>query len=102
LSSTHPDRVGCVIGLEAGAHVEPYYDLDWLHRPDGHGGEVCAAVVSGLVGPSAPEADKWEMLWHYMQSGLGVFKGDLWFYKVDGDLRPRLSEIDTSRCPMGC
>jgi pimeloyl-ACP methyl ester carboxylesterase len=100
LALSHPDRVGGVIGLEAGAHVEPYYDLDWLHRPDVHGGEVCAAIVSGLIGPYAPEAEKWETLWHYMQSGPGVFKGDLWFYKVDGDLRPRLGQIDTSRCPI--
>jgi pimeloyl-ACP methyl ester carboxylesterase len=100
LALSHPTRVGGVIGLESGAHVDPYYDLDWLHRPDVHGGEVCAAVVSGLIGPSAPEADRWETLWHYMQSGPGVFKGDLWFYKVDGDVRPRLPEIDTTLCPL--
>ena len=100
LALSHPGRVGGVIGLESGAHVDPYYDLDWLHRPDVHGGEVCAAVVSGLIGPSASEADRWETLWHYMQSGPGVFKGDLWFYKVDGDLRPRLSDIDTTICPL--
>lgn len=100
LALDHPTRVGGVIGLEAGAHVDPYYDLDWLHRPDVHGGEVCAAVVSGLVGPAAPPADRWETLWHYMQSGPGVFKGDLWFYKVDGDIRHRLPEIDTNVCPV--
>jgi pimeloyl-ACP methyl ester carboxylesterase len=100
LARSHPARVGGVIGLEAGAHVDPYYDLEWLHRPDVHGGEVCAAVVSGLISPSAPEAERWETLWHYMQSGPGVFKGDLWFYKVDGDLRPRLAEIDTTACPL--
>jgi pimeloyl-ACP methyl ester carboxylesterase len=100
LALSHPHRVGGVIGLQAGAHVDPYYDLDWLHRPDVHGGEVCAAVVSGLVGPAAPESDRWETLWHYMQSGPGVFKGDLWFYKVDGDLRTRLGGIDTRVCPL--
>jgi pimeloyl-ACP methyl ester carboxylesterase len=100
LALDHPTRVGGVIGLQAGAHVDPYYDLDWLHRPDVHGGEVCAAIVSGLVGPAAPPADRWETLWHYMQSGPGVFKGDLWFYKVDGDIRHRLPEIDTGVCPV--
>jgi pimeloyl-ACP methyl ester carboxylesterase len=99
LALDHPTRVGGVIGLQAGAHVDPYYDLDWLHRPGVHGGEVCAAIVSGLVGPAAPPADRWETLWHYMQSGPGVFKGDLWFYKVDGDIRHRL-QIDTGVCPV--
>src|SRR5262249_37851212 len=93
-------RVGGVIGLESGAHVDSYYDLDWLHRPDVHGGEVCAAVVSGLIGPSAPDADRWEPLWHYMQRGPGGVKGDLGFVKFDGDLRPRPHEIDTARCPV--
>ena len=100
LALEHPNRFGGVIGLQSGAHVEPYYDTSWLHRPDVHGGEVCAGVVSGLVGPEASDADRWETLWHYMQGGPGVFKGDLFFYKVDGDIRSRLSEIDTNLCPV--
>ncbi|MET0182798.1 MAG: alpha/beta hydrolase [Caulobacterales bacterium] len=99
LALEHPDRFGAVIGLQAGAHVDPYYDTQWLHRPDVHG-EVCAAVVSGLVGPNATEENRWETLWHYMQGGPGVFRGDLHFYKVDGDIRERISEIDTTRCPV--
>jgi pimeloyl-ACP methyl ester carboxylesterase len=100
LALEHPDRFGAVIGLQAGAHVDPYYDTQWLHRPDVHGGEVCAAVVSGLVGPAASDENRWETLWHYMQGGPGVFKGDLYFYKIDGDIRGRLAEIDTARCPV--
>lgn len=95
-----PERFRAIIGLQSGAHVDPYYDVSWLHRPDVHGGEVCAGVVSGLVGPRAPEGDRWETLWHYMQGGPGVFKGDLYFYKVDGDIRGRVAEIDTRRCPL--
>ena len=67
---------------------------DWLHRPDVHGGEVSAGVVSGLVAPTAPDNHRWETLWHYLQSGPGVFKGDLYFYKVDGDIRDRIDQID--------
>ena len=89
-----------IIGLQAGAHVDPYYDLSYLHRPDVHGGEICAAIVSGLVGPTAPEDARWETLWHYMQGGPGVFKGDLFFYQKDGDIRDRVADIDTSRCPL--
>ena len=99
LALEHADRVGAVIGLQAGGHVAPYYDTQWLHRPDVHG-EVSAAVVSGLIGPSASDANRWETLWHYMQGGPGIFKGDLHFYKVDGDIRGRLHEIDPKRCPV--
>jgi pimeloyl-ACP methyl ester carboxylesterase len=35
-----------------------------------------------------------------MQGGPGVFKGDLYFYKVDGDIRDRVDQIDTRRCPL--
>jgi len=100
LALEHPERFRAIIGLQTGAHVDPYYDLNFLHRPDVHGGEVCAAIVSGLVGPDAPDHERWETLWHYMQGGPGVFKGDLYFYKRDGDIRDRVARIDTKRCPL--
>ncbi len=100
LALEYPERFRAIIGLQAGAHVDPYYDLNWLHRPDVHGGEVCAGIVSGLIGPGSPTAHRWETLWHYMQGGPGVFKGDLHFYTKDGDIRSRVAEIDTTRCPL--
>lgn len=95
-----PERFKALIGLQSGAHVNPYYDLGWLHRPDVHGGEVCAGIVSGLIGPNASSTDRWETLWHYMQSGPGVFKGDLHFYTSEGDLRGMVQKIDTKNCPL--
>src|SRR4051812_24317683 len=100
LALEHPERFRAIIGLQAGAHVDSYYDLNFLHRPDVHGGGGGAAPVSGLGGPAAPAKERWETLWHYMQSGPGVFKGDLYFYKIDGDMRGRLGRIDTRRCPL--
>ena len=35
-----------------------------------------------------------------MQSGPGVFKGDLYFYMIDGDIRGKVGEIDIKRCPL--
>ena len=61
-----------------------------------------AAIVSGLVGPDAPDDERWETLWHYMQGGPGVFKGDLYFYKLDGDIRGRVAEIDTAAARCFC
>jgi len=101
LAHQHPDRFRALIGLESAPYAEAYYDLSWLNRPDVHGGMVCAGVVSGLVAPTAPEQGRWETLWHYMQSGPGVFKGDLYFYTTkDGDVRDKLGEIDITRCPL--
>jgi pimeloyl-ACP methyl ester carboxylesterase len=100
LAHEHPERFRALIGLESAAHTDAYYDLGWLDRPDVHGSMVCAGVVSGLVAPVAPLAERWETLWHYMQSGPGVFKGDLHFYTLDGDIRDRVDQIDTKRCPL--
>jgi pimeloyl-ACP methyl ester carboxylesterase len=101
LAHQHPERFRALIGLESAPYAEAYYDLSWLNRPDVHGGMVCAGVISGLVSPTAPARERWETLWHYMQSGPGVFKGDLYFYTTaDGDIRDRLGQIDIKRCPL--
>lgn len=100
LALRHPQRFRALIGLQASAHVDPYYDLDWLHRTDAAGGETAGGIISGLVGPASPADERWETIWHYMQGGPGVFKGDLYFYKVDGDMRDKLGGIDTRTCPL--
>jgi pimeloyl-ACP methyl ester carboxylesterase len=100
LAIEHGGEFRALIGLEAADFQQPWYDTSWLHRPDIHGGEVCAGLVSGLMAPQSPEVARWETLWHYMQGGPGVFKGDLHFYRVDGDLRDRVQRIDTKRCPL--
>ena len=100
LALDHPDRFKAVIALEGADRLEGYYDLEWLHRPDVHGGEVAAGFVSGQVAPQSPDEFRWETLWHYMQGGPGIFKGDLHFYWVDGHFDDRSAKIDTSRCPV--
>ncbi len=52
------------------------------------------------MAPQSPEAERWETLWHYMQGGPGVFRGDLHFYKTEGDLRGQLAAIDTGAIPV--
>ena len=56
--------------------------------------------MSGLIAPQSPEVRDRETLWAYKQGGPGVFKGDLYFYRVDGDLRGRVEKIDTKVCPL--
>ncbi len=100
LARAYPEEFRAAIGIEASDHQEPWYDRKWLHRPDIHGGEVCAALISGLIAPQSPEARRWETLWGYLTSGPGVFKGDLFFYRADSDYRDRVAGIDTERCPV--
>ena len=100
LAYQHPEKFRALIGLQSSAFSAPYYDLEWLHRPDVHGAEACGGAVSGLISPTSPDEHRWETLWHYMQGGPGVFKGDLFFYTADGDIRDRLEQIDPRRCPL--
>ena len=89
-----------MIALEGADRLKPYYDTEWLHRPDVNGGEVAAGFVSGQIAPQSPSEYRWETLWAYMQGGPGVFKGDLYFYWVDGHFDDRSVQIDTTRCPV--
>lgn len=100
LANKHSDTFRALIGVEGADYQKPWYDTSWLHRGDVHGGEVCAALVSGLIAPQSPDLYRHETLWQYMQSGPGVFKGDLYFYRVDSDLRGRLNDIRTEVCPL--
>jgi pimeloyl-ACP methyl ester carboxylesterase len=100
LALAHAGEFRALIGLEAADFQTPWYDTAWLNRPDVHGGEACAALVSGLIAPQSPVAAVQEVLWQYKQSGPGVFKGDLYFYRMDGDLRGLLGSVDTNVCPL--
>jgi len=100
MAEAFSDKFRAVIGVEASDYQEPWYDRDWLHRPDVHGGEVCSALISGLVAPQSPLEYRWETLWGYLASGPGVFKGDLNFYRADSDYRERVSRIDVHKCPV--
>ena len=100
LALEHCNYFKAVIALEGSDKLEPYYDLDWLYRPDIHGGLIQSAFVSSQIAPQSPDKFRHETLWHYMQGGPGIFKGDLYFYWHDGDFDDRSGLIDTSKCPV--
>jgi pimeloyl-ACP methyl ester carboxylesterase len=100
IAAEHASEFRALIGLESAGFQAPWYDTAWLNRPDVHGGEVCAALISGLIPPTAPNEYRQEILWGYKQGGPGIFAGDLYFYRVDGDLREKLAQIDTGTCPL--
>ena len=100
IAREHAARVRAVIGLEGSDHPAPWYDGSWLERTEFQRGDFCAALVSGLIAPQSPAEFRWETLWHYYQSGSGVFKGDMHFYRTDSEYRDTSSGIDTARCPV--
>src|SRR4051794_32893479 len=73
LAIDHAPEFRALIGLEAADFQAPWYDTEWLNRPDVHGGEICAALVSGLIAPQSPDAARSETLWGHKQGGPGVF-----------------------------
>ena len=100
LAAMHPTDFSGFIAIEASDFQDSWYDIDWFHRPDAHGGEMGAALVSANIAPHAPEVERWNTLWMFMQSGPGVFRGDLSFYTRDKSLTNRLHLIDTSQTPV--
>ena len=100
LARYHAAEFRSLIGLQCSDHHLPWYDSTWLNRPDIHGGEVSAAVVSGMMAPQSPQVSVLETLWMYKQGGPGVFKGDLYFYGTEGDFRDQVAAIDTTVCPI--
>lgn len=105
LALRHGAHFRAAVGLQSATHAEAgadtrLRDLGVLFRPDIHGQEAAAGTVACLIAPTAPSADKWETLWHYMQGGPAVFLGDLHYYFSEGDLRNAdLAGLD-GRCPL--
>ena len=54
LALKNPNYFRAMIALESADKLEPYYNLDWFHQPDIHGGEVQAAFVSSQVALTSP------------------------------------------------
>ena len=105
LALRHGASFRAAIGLQSATHAEAgadtrLRDMGVMFRPDVHGQEASAGTVACLIAPTAPMADRWETLWHYMQGGPSVFLGDLHYYFTDGDLRNAdLAGLD-GKCPL--
>ena len=84
-----------VIGLEAAAFSPGGY-VDEFYHPN-ISNDYKAHLMYGLMSPTSPEALRHETLWVYSQGAPAVFKGDLYYYSVDHDLRGKGAEIDTKR-----
>lgn len=98
LALRRPSRFRAVIPVEAASHSPGFY-LDWWRHPSANAAQVCASGVWDLMAPQSPEMDRW-LTWFYYTQGSEAFKGDLYFYSVDHDLRNELQNIDGRRCPV--
>ncbi len=102
----HDSKLRGVIGLQSALFAEDRSlgapnPINLLHRPDVHGGNISGALMAGMTAPQSPRNERWETMWHYMQSGPGVFMGDLHYYFSEGDLRSVGAEaLKNSRCPI--
>jgi len=98
LALHRPDRFKAVLPVEAADH-SPGFFLDWWRHPHANAAQVCASGTWDLMAPQSPERDRW-MTWHYYTQGSETFKGDLYYYSVDHDLRDDLQHIDGRKCPV--
>jgi len=98
LALHHADRFKAVIPVEA-AENSPGFYLDLWRHPHVNAAQVCASGTWDLMAPQSPDMDRW-LTWHYYTQGSEVFKGDLYFYSIDHDLRGKLGNIDTKKCPV--
>jgi len=92
LALKYDNDLRALIALQSCEH-SPGYWMEPFHHPHIHGGEVCATYTYGLMAPQSPEEYRRETWWYYAQGGPGVFKGDLYFYRVDHDFRELCEKI---------
>lgn len=95
LALHHPAAFRAVVGLEAGLFTPGGY-MDILNHPR-VSNQFKAYMMYGLMAPTSPEWGRRETAWVYSQGAPPVFKGDLYYFSVDHDLRQTVEDIDTSK-----
>jgi pimeloyl-ACP methyl ester carboxylesterase len=98
LALNFPERFRAVVGLEAAAHTPGGFVDEFYHPRIGN--DFKAHVMYGLMAPTSPEAYRRETTWVYSQGAPSVFKGDLYYYSVDHDVRNTAHAIDTDICSV--
>lgn len=95
LAANHADVFRAVISLEGSLKVEGDWDglLGFNHPQVSN--ESKARMMEGLTAPSSPAAYRKETTQVYASGWPPAFKGDLWYYLVDYDLRETAASIDT-------
>jgi pimeloyl-ACP methyl ester carboxylesterase len=95
LALEKPDEYRAVIAGEA-SMTSPHSTEPWWYHPRIDNTFRYSAML-GMMAPSSPEKYKRETAFEYSQSAPQVFKGDLYYYFLDHDVRQTAKLIDTSR-----
>ncbi|WP_426435823.1 alpha/beta fold hydrolase [Bradyrhizobium genosp. P] len=100
LARHHSDQFAAVISLEGGLKIDtPWSALEELWHPQ-VSNEYKARLMNGLMSPTSPEAFRKETSAVYASGWPPGFRGDLYYYVVDYDLREEARKIDTRRTPV--
>ncbi len=99
LALRHPEAFTGIIACEACDNIAGR-QTGWAWHPEVNQALFVPEWVHGLMAPQSPAECAAEVLWHYGQSGPGVFFGDIHFYSGEWDARARVGRIDTNRCPL--
>ncbi len=102
LAYYRPAEFRGVVGMNSAVHFG-HVEISDMTRSYSHpklSGAWKAANMLGLMAPGTPEALRREIAWFYSQGAPAVFEGDLQYYLRDHDLRGKLQDIDTRKCPV--
>jgi len=98
LAYHHPDVFRAVVSLEGALRIGG----DWNAMAGMHHPQVSnmakARMMEGLCSPTSPEPYVKEVSQVYSAGWPAAFRGDLYYYMVDYDLREVAGDIDTARC----
>ncbi len=100
LARHHPEVFAAVISLEGALKIDTAWDsLETLWHPQ-VSNEYKARLMNALMSPTSPEAYRKETSAVYASGWPPAFRGDLFYYVADCDLREEAQSIDARRTPV--
>ena len=98
LALHHPNEFRAVVGLEASAYTPGGFVDEFYHPKISN--DYKSHLMYGMMAPTSPDALRHETSWVYSQGAPAVFKGDLYYYSIDHDVRNTAHAINTELCSV--
>ncbi|HIN59260.1 MAG TPA: alpha/beta hydrolase [Gammaproteobacteria bacterium] len=98
LALHHPSEFRAVVGLEASAYTPGGFVDEFYHPKISN--DYKSHLMYGMMAPTSPDALRHETSWVYSQGAPAVFKGDLYYYSIDHDVRNTAHAINTELCSV--
>ena len=99
LANDHGAEFRALIGVEVADYQAPWYDTSWLYPATSTGAKYARHLSPVWWRLKAPLSTATKPYGSTCRADPGV-PGDLYFYRVDGDLRGKLGNIDTAATPL--